>query len=215
LHRLAPTDADREAMQARLAFLDGLLAAAEKRDIAHAIADLLGAFPHAKVSPQEAKERMASYGSPLVGLPGWAIRETVSDYKAGRAARPDHTFAPSSAELRIAVMDKLTPVHLEAQKIRRVLDARVIAAPVESERARAVERWEDIRERIFAPVIKQRADEREALRRELQAVNERILDKELRAHGIRDGLKIGVGLRAKLEAMGAEFPQPPAEETAP
>lgn len=49
---------------------------------------------------------------------------------------------------------------------------------------------------------------REEMRAELQALNERTLQRELRAHGITDGLKIGVQLRRQLEQMGANFDKP-------
>lgn len=84
----------------------------------------------------------------------------------------------------------------------------MIEPATEAERSRAVEHWNAIMRDVFAPERKARDDEREEMRAELQAINERTLQRELKAHGITDGLKIGVQLRRQLEQMGANFDKP-------
>ena len=207
-HRFAPSPAERDVLDARRLELRALLRRGELRDVARAVADLLHAFPHAKVDAAEAKRTITAYGEALADLPVWALVETVSAFKRGEVERDNHTFAPSVAELRRETEKRLGPVYAEGRQIARILDAKVIEPATEAERSRAVERWNAVMRDVFAPERKARDDEREEMRAELQAINERTLQRELKAHGITDGLKIGVQLRRQLEQMGANFDKP-------
>lgn len=178
------------------------------RDVARAVADLLHAFPHAKVDAAEAKRTITAYGEALADLPVWALVETVGAFKRGEVERETHTFAPSVAELRREVEKRLAPVYAEGAQIAKILEAKVVDPVTEDERERAVKRWDEIRAEIFAPSIRERDEAKEEVRRELQRMNDANLERELKAHGISDGIKIGVNLRRLLERDGARFPQP-------
>lgn len=207
-HQFAPSQDERSALAERRDELRGLLRRADARDVAKAITGLLKAFPHSKVDVAEAAERVTAYGSELADLPLWAIEATCAAFRGGKVARESHTFAPSAAEVRIEAEKRLAPVYAEGTQIAKVLGARVIDAVTQEERARAVAQWDRIRADVFEPSIRERAEWKEEVRRELQRMNEVNLERELRAHGIRDGIKIGVDLRRLLERDGASFPQP-------
>ena len=124
----APDDAERRALQARLADLKDGLVGCSADEVAAVVGVLLSGYTPKRGNFDDARSVMLAFAAALKGQPTWALTEACAAWnKAGRSA-------PSPAELRAECVKLTTYADDEARLIRRVLEAEPYTLQTEAQR---------------------------------------------------------------------------------
>lgn len=142
--RVAPSAADRQAIEARALDLDARDQPATEREIGAWVARLFAGLGHAKADVDEAQRKLETYIAVLRGAPLWALREAVLGFLRGSVPGQGREFAPPTAALQAEIVRLTLPFRQERAKIRAVLAADVYREPTDEEKARVHERMRQI-----------------------------------------------------------------------
>lgn len=142
--RSAPSAAERQALETRVAEIDGREQAATDREIGAWIVRLFDGLGHTRADVNEARRIHETYIAVLRGVPLWALREAVLGFLRGGVPGQSREFAPPTAALQAEIARLTLPFRQERAKIRAVLAADVYREPSDEEKARVHERMRQI-----------------------------------------------------------------------
>jgi hypothetical protein len=142
--RIAPSVAERQALEVRAADLDATEHPATDREIVAWVTRLFSGLGHARADVDEARCKVETYVAVLRGVPLWALREAVLGFLRGSVPGQSREFAPPTAALQAEIARLTLPFREEQAKIRAVLAADVYREPTAEEKARVHERMQRI-----------------------------------------------------------------------
>lgn len=177
-------------LEARLCALLNILKPADEPVITRAVATLRAAFPAANDGHENAVLTVRLYVSALNGFPEWAVSEACRKALEGRLGS-NPGFAPTPPQLAQGCRELVAKFIDERGKIERVLNAEVARHTTPEDRARAVERWEEMRKGFGAGGAPQPKEDPEA-------TLERMLSDE---SPMKSKVVIGGELAKKIEAI--------------
>lgn len=139
---VAPDEAQRKFLQARVAMLAGVLRPATAEQINQALAKLKASLSMRRNSEDEAAMSLAIYREALAGLPALALQAVVSEYVAGRLG--DGEWMPSPPRLRRSADHYAGQWKTEKAFIEELLAAEIVQ-PVESSQADRKRQADEVR----------------------------------------------------------------------
>lgn len=143
--QLAPTGAERQALQARRNELMDALAPGNPQDIAQEVRLLKVGFASYGVDEMSAEVQVGIFVEALAQFPLWAVREARARFRDGKNVTPwNPRECPTSAQVAAECRAIISPVQDELRPIADVLDAEIAPAPDPDmqKRLSAVMRWE-------------------------------------------------------------------------
>lgn len=193
----APTEAERGALEVRRNTIADLLEPARELDIEKAVAHMLAQFGGPERDANASRALVRTVALQLRAFPLWAIHEACQRILGGRAPGINMAFAPQPPQIAHLCREIVQVLHSERARIAKVLDATVFHEATPEERARVAAGLAGLVEEIKAVPDKDREAHKE-LMASFAASEARMRERELRKHGIEDGLPMSLALRTKL-----------------
>jgi len=167
---MAPTAAERQALQARREDLMDALAPGNPEAIAQEVRLLKAGFSSFGLDQASAQIQVAIYVEALEAFPVWAAKEARARFRDGRNETPwNARECPSSAQMAHECRAIISPAQDEIRPLADVLDAEIVpeANPDMQKRLSAVLQWEqEIRPAMKAKgEVKPKESPEEALER--------------------------------------------------
>jgi hypothetical protein len=149
-HDALPAGA-RLALETRGRELGDLLLPADESRIRLILTTLVDMGGRLNVDPKAQKFAVARDVSDLSGLPEFALAASARAFRRGEVGSA--TFAPTTAQIRKLAVEKARPWREEHERIKLVLNAKVLDAPPSPEkRAEMIERFRALAKAPFAPM---------------------------------------------------------------
>jgi hypothetical protein len=140
----APSDDERQALEARLGALLSILKPADENALKRSIGAMRAAFPAANDGYENAMMTVNLYVAALKSFPEWVVNDACRKALTGTlGANPG--FAPTPPQLAQACREIAGPYMAERGKVEAILNAEVAKHTTAEDRARAVARWEAMR----------------------------------------------------------------------
>lgn len=208
----APSDAERDALEARRAQLRESLSPGEPRAMRSVVKALLGAFPTFGATADDANAVAGLACRALDDVPVWAVQEAAGRFIKGNVRVVwTHDRAPTPPQIRGEAKHCMLSVEEEIVKLSKVLDATIVDTEAsEDERAAALAHWEKIKREILstngtdAPKNLQAAGLRETNDREKLKEHARLAAAGETLPVAADGLTISTALRESNQRYAAE-----------
>lgn len=132
----APTPEQRNALEARAMYLEGLSTEPSGDKLASAIGRLLQVLPTSRERSADPEATLRAYCAALSDMPLWATCEACMRFLKGQVSGQSLAFAPSPPELRREASNVAAPYRAERYRIGRILSAEVYEEPTEEQRAK-------------------------------------------------------------------------------
>lgn len=134
----APTMAERDMLQSRVAAIDAVLAPGDPRNMTAPILKCFVALASRSGDGMDLQTRAAVFAQVLQGSSQWAVEQACADFCDGRAG--DGKWAPTAAEINQRVGVLVSPWQIERKRIVDVLEAKVVDKPDKETRSESVAR---------------------------------------------------------------------------
>lgn len=191
----APTQAERQMLQARRDDVVSGLVPATRPEIGRLVASLRAVMP--AQGGDDAELTINLYLSALAGLPLWALDQVCRAFLAGKV--PGHEkFAPTPDQIASRARALIVGFESEIAAIDKIVRAEIVQVMSPEERERMGEKLRALSARIGESSRLEREAEEEAARKRMAERNEIARQRELEAYGITDGIPMSVALRRKL-----------------
>lgn len=198
--RSAPTEGQRQELTRRADDLRRALSPAAKDEIRTSLLKWIAGLD-LRLSEEALDDMVSMFVASLMGLPLWAVRQTLLNWMQGRIADCNPRFTPKPPELRREGDRIVARRKHELGSIDAVLGARVEGVPSDAERERALAHWyENVR-----PAL-QHADVSDALspeakRAEQIEANDRLRRREREAAGADPDAPHTLEMEQRLKRM--------------
>jgi len=202
LDTYAPKGAERQVLEARREALNAALTPADPDFIGRSISALKSAFPYRNEDSSDVEKVKRLYIAALQSFPEWAISEACRRFLEGRVG--NRTFAPTPPELAAECRSILVAVHEEAGKIDRILEAQVYRLPSPEQQRRIEEGFAKLRDELLSQANPEKRRD-DAPVKQLAETSQRLVERELAAAGIGDGLNMSLALRNKMAGIRADL----------
>ncbi|GEL42256.1 hypothetical protein MEX01_28470 [Methylorubrum extorquens] len=180
--RSAPTDGERQALTRRADDLRRALSPAAKDEIRTSLLKWIAGLD-LRLSEEALDDMVSMFVASLMGLPLWAVRQTLLNWMQGRIADCNPRFTPKPPELRREGDRIVSRRKHELGSIDAVLGAIVEDAPSDAERQEALAHWyETVRPALQHADVSD-APSLEMMRTEQIEANDRLRRRERQAVG--------------------------------
>jgi hypothetical protein len=208
----APTDAERDALEARRSDLRESLAPGDQAMMRKVVKALLGSFPTFGATADDANALATLACRALDDVPVWAVQEAAGRFVKGNVRVIwSHDRAPTPPQIRGEAKHCMLPIEEEIVRLSKVLDATIVdTSTSDDERAAALAHWEKIKREIVSsakgesPKNLQAAGLRETNDRNKLREHARLAAEGSDLPVSADGLTVSAALRESNQRYAAE-----------
>ncbi|GAA0261298.1 hypothetical protein LNAOJCKE_4111 [Methylorubrum aminovorans] len=200
--RCAPTEGQRQELTRRADDLRRALSPAAKDEIRTSLLKWIAGLD-LRLSEEALDDMVSMFVASLMGLPLWAVRQTLLNWMQGRIANCNPRFTPKPPELRREGDRIVARRKHELGSIGIILSAKVERVPDDAERERAIAYWrETVKPTMHHADVTEAISPEENRRQQVDA-NDRLRRREREAAGAdREGVHT-LEMEGKLNRMRA------------
>lgn len=138
------TDSERSSLSSEFREVEQRLKTAGREQACKIVSGMIAGFPGPKQTEAEHDAELKRYEFAVAGYPAWAIIAACGKFMRGEIERDNHRFAPTAAEVSVAVRAEVRDVRLRWFELREVLRAEVQEQISDEERSRNAQRVKNL-----------------------------------------------------------------------